>query len=323
MRRTGEIEAGAAGADVVLYHLGNNPLHREIYRRALERPGVAVLHDAVLNHFFLGTLDEDGYAAEFVYNYGSWSEDLARSLWRGRARSAASRRYFDYPMLRRIAEASRAVVVHNPAAAAMVRSHVPQARVVEIPHLWVDSPAPPAARLARFGVFGHLRESKRLFAVLKALGAVPGATLLVAGQPNSEEFGRALKPLLARPGITVRGFAPEPEFMRLLNSVDVGINLRYPAAGETSGITIRLMGLGKPVIVTRGEETSRFPEDACIRVDPGPAEVEMLAAMMAWLDRDAAARLEIGRRARAWVLANHSPETSARLYWEVLRSCAE
>ena len=30
------------------------PAHREIYRQAIERPGVAVLHDAVLQHFFLG-----------------------------------------------------------------------------------------------------------------------------------------------------------------------------------------------------------------------------------------------------------------------------
>ena len=56
-------------------------------------------------------------------------------------------------------------------------------------------------------------------------------------------------------------------------------------AGETSGIAIRLMGLGKTVLVSAGEETSRFPEAACVRVDPGQAEEEMLAEYLVWLAR--------------------------------------
>ena len=65
---------------------------------------------------------------------------LAAELWQGRASSGSDRRYFDYPMLRRIAETSRAVVVHNPAAAQVVRKHAPGARVIEIPHLYADPP---------------------------------------------------------------------------------------------------------------------------------------------------------------------------------------
>ena len=58
LRKHGEVEVAASDADVALYHVGNNLLHREIYDRALARPGVVVLHDAVLQHFFLGTLDD-------------------------------------------------------------------------------------------------------------------------------------------------------------------------------------------------------------------------------------------------------------------------
>ena len=127
--------------DVTLYHLGNNALHAEIYRRALERPGVVTLHDAVLHHFLLGQLDEAGYIGEFVYNYGEWNRGLAREMWRGRAASATDSRYFRYALLRRVAERARAVVVHNPAAARAVKEHAPEARVVEIPHLF-QAPAP-------------------------------------------------------------------------------------------------------------------------------------------------------------------------------------
>ena len=70
LRRHGRVNMAPDHCDVALYHLGNNALHAEIYRRALDRPGVVTLHDAVLHHFLLGQLDEPGYIEEFVYNYG-------------------------------------------------------------------------------------------------------------------------------------------------------------------------------------------------------------------------------------------------------------
>src|SRR5262249_50347144 len=134
LRRHGQVTINSPG-DVNLYHIGNNGLHRAIYDQALAQPGVVMLHDAVLQHFFLGSLDESRYVDEFVYNYGEWSRGLARELWQERSRSGADARYFARPMLKRIAAESRAVIVHNPAAAAIVREHAPSARIVEIPHL--------------------------------------------------------------------------------------------------------------------------------------------------------------------------------------------
>jgi len=77
LRRHGRVEVAPRRCDVALYHLGNNALHADIYRRALERPGVVVLHDAVLHHFLLGQLDESAYIEEFVHNYGEWHRALA------------------------------------------------------------------------------------------------------------------------------------------------------------------------------------------------------------------------------------------------------
>src|SRR5260370_19341708 len=81
----GTVELAPARADVRLYHIANNVLHSDIYSRALAEPGVVVLHDALLQHLFMGTLDESPYVGEFVDNYGEWSRDLAGELWRGRA----------------------------------------------------------------------------------------------------------------------------------------------------------------------------------------------------------------------------------------------
>ena len=77
--------------NVPVYHLGNNPLHADIYRQALASPGVVVLHDAVLHHFLLGTLGRERYIEEFVYNYGEWRRQLAEDLWAGAPASDSMR----------------------------------------------------------------------------------------------------------------------------------------------------------------------------------------------------------------------------------------
>jgi glycosyltransferase involved in cell wall biosynthesis len=324
-------------ANIALYHIGNNQLHRDIYQRALEVPGVVVLHDAVLQHFFLGSLSESDYVAEFVFNYGAWSEDLARDLWIHRARSAAGPQYFRYPMLRRIAERSLAVIVHNPRAADMVREHAPAAAIHEIPHLWEPRPSPADFDVIRlraelgllphtflFGVFGHLRESKRVPTVLRAFERARNAAdvaLLIAGDFVSPDLARSLEPVLGTAGFLRIGYTKERDFWRYAAAVDACINLRYPAAGETSGIAIRLMGIGKPVIMTAACETSRFPDATCLRVDPGVAEEEMLAEYMVWLARFPEDARAIGRRASAHIREFHAVERVAHQYWQALQDC--
>ena len=335
LRRHGTVEVERARCDVALYHTGNNGLHAEIYRRALKAPGVVVLHDAVLHHFLLGHLTESEYLDEFVYNYGEWNRELARDLWRGRAASGTDSRYFEYPMLKRLAEGARAVVVHNPAAAEAVRRHAPGARVVEIPHLWQEAPPvtegeamryrqeigiDPAAYL--FGVFGYLRESKRLVSVLEAFRRVhrenTRTALLVAGAFVSSDLERAVAPFVGEAGVVRRPHLPDREFWVAARAVDACINLRYPSAGETSGIGIRLMGMGKPVLVTEGLECKGLPEDGCVRIAAGVAERESLLEHLLLLTSISGVGSAIGQRGSEYVRSHHRVDLVGRQYWQLL-----
>jgi hypothetical protein len=117
------------------------------------------------------------------------------------------------------------------------------------------------------------------------------------------------------------GYLDEHDFWLCASAVDACINLRYPMAGETSGIAIRLMGLGKTVLVSAGEETSRFPETACVRVDPGHAEEEMLAEYLVWLARCPDDARAIGQRAAEHIREHHAPDRVAKLYCRALTDC--
>ena len=340
LRQLGAIEISPDKCDVALYHVGNNTLHREIYQRALNHPGVVVLHDAVLQHLLLGMFDQQEYVDEFVYNYGETSRELGRELWEQRARSGADVRYFARPMLKRIATASRAVIVHNPAAATLVhehvREHAPHAQIFEIPHLFQRPSLPSPEETARFrealgvepetlliGTFGHQRETKRLAVVLRAFQRAlsePGldARLLVSGDFVSSTFENAIAPLLRHPNIIRTGYLPEDELWRYASATDLCVNLRYPSAAETSGIAVRMMGIGKPVVFTASEALARIPANACLRLDVGPDEEQILAGYITWLAGNRQAGIEIGRRATAHIAQHHDPQKIAQEYWNVL-----
>jgi glycosyltransferase involved in cell wall biosynthesis len=333
------LDRDAVRADLHVYHLGNNRLHAEIYARALETPGIVVLHDAVLHHFMLGALSPNAYVDEFVYNYGEWSRHIGEELWRERAGSTVDPRYFRYAMLRRVAESALAVIVHNPGAAAMAREHGAR-NVHVVPHFFEPREIPDGFVTARFrqslgiapgavlfGVFGYLRETKRLLPCIRAflrLHAVRSDTaLLIAGAAVSGDLSRLLAFEVAHPSIHRLGHLSDADFRVAAAAVDCCLNLRYPAAGETSGIAIRLMGIGKPAIVTEGPETAEIPNAACLRVPPGIDEETVLLDQMAFIAGFPEIRRQIGAQAAAHIGGCHSLEHAARQYWQVIDSTAQ
>ncbi len=324
--------------DVRLYQIGNNGLHAAAYRAALETPGIVVLHDAVLHHLLLGLLSGDEYVEEFVYNYGGWYRDIALDLWRDRGHAMADDRYFRYPLLRRIAEASRALVVHNPKAARWAREAVADSAreipVIEIPH-YVEFPEPPAAaqvaaKRTELGIstdavviacFGYMRPPKRLHSLYEALCRldVP-CRVLIVGEFVSPGYEGSLDELFADPRVIRLPYAPENEFRTLAALTDICVNLRYPSVGETSGVAMRLMAAGKPVLLTASEECARFPELAVVRIDAGESEVEMLAHYLYALVSDPGMRALIGGNAAAYVREHHSLEQVAQAYLDLLQN---
>ncbi len=294
-----------------------------------------MLHDAVLHHFMLGTLSHDEYMAEWVHNYGVWRQDLGEELWRDRAKSAVDPRYFQFPMLRRVVERSAGVIVHNPGAAAMVQAHGAQ-RIFTIPHFFETKKAEidpreavrfrerigidPAATL--FGIFGYLRETKRVPACIAAFRklhvARPRTALLLAGDAVSGDLAQFLETEARHPAVHRMGHLSDADLKLAAATVDCGLNLRYPAAGETSGIAIQLMGIGKPVIGTDNAENAGFPETSMLRVRPGVAESAELFDHMVLVTEYPGVARAVGNEARDHIRKCHGLEHVARQYWEAL-----
>ncbi len=327
---------GADRSELNLYHLGNNRLHARIYEEAIRTPGIVVLHDSVLQHFYLGTLTAGQYVEEFVYNYGEWNRHVGEELWNDRAACAVDPRYFRYPMLRRAVERQLAVIAHNPGAAAIAREH--GARDVRIvPHFFEPAERPDAGTTERFrqrigvepgtrlfGIFGYLRETKRVLpclGVFRRLHAVmPNTALVIAGEVVSGDLRRMLANLGDQPGVQRLGHLSDRDFQIAAEAVDCCVNLRYPPAGETSGIAIRLMGIGKPVILTESLETSEIPPATALRVPAGAEEADVLFRQMALIAGFPDIAREIGQEAARHIRARHSLKDAVEQYRQVIES---
>lgn len=313
------------GPSDAIYHLGNNHHHAAIMQRALANPGLVILHDATLHHLYLGQLSEREYLAEVVAQYGPAFAPRAQQWWDQRHTSATNRKYFDHGLLRTVASRSPVVAVHSEMAADRVRREAPGAQVIVVPHLRLDGPrvektdaqslrdewgASPDTVI--LGLFGHLRETKRIASVVRALeraAHVCDLLLVLSGEAVEATAEQAWN--LSHPRIRRLPPLPEPMFSTALAACDVGVTLRYPSAGETSGLGIRFLSLGVPLLATDALLSDGLPEVGCLRVSPPPREQEHLEELLFWMQRDKLAVL--GAAGRVALSLGHYPNAVARL----------
>ncbi|MBC8164158.1 MAG: glycosyl transferase family 1, partial [Roseiflexaceae bacterium] len=119
--------------DALLYHIGNSPVHAQIWTALQRVPGVVVLHEFVLNHFMLNYAavirrDVAGYEAEAARRYGAEGQRVAQLMLRGRLTEAA----FSYPFSEQVIEAAEGLIAHSQYVldrVAQVRPSLPAALV--------------------------------------------------------------------------------------------------------------------------------------------------------------------------------------------------
>lgn len=323
---------------VPLYQMGNNHHHQDVWRLAMARPGVLVLHDLVLHHFLLertaarDRLEE--YDAELEACHGWIGRAASRPLhWPGGVGTAAQ---FSLAAHRTLLGRQRGILVHSAWAAETLRDEIPGLRVR---HIQMGMPLPDAAdaeagRLFRrrhgvpesvpvIGSFGFQTPIKRTDAVIRTL-ARPGLEkvhLMVAGEaaPNLDLVGLAREAGVAE-RVHVLGFLPFEEFEAGIAAADLALNLRYPTAGETSASLLRILAVGRPAIVTDHAQMADLPPEIVVAIAPGEGEEEALAERLVALLADEASLCRMGQAARRYVAEHHRLEVAAQ---EVVSACRD
>ena len=272
-----------------IYQLGNNPHHEWVYNEAMRTPGVIVLHEIVMHHLIvemtLARGDVEGYVAAMEANHGA-----AGAAWaRGRAAGLHSEMgNFLLPASIDVARRSRGVIVHNEYAAERLRSFGVTVPIHVVVHPFEPHPEARSRRRELgfaddervIGFLGFVTAAKRPEVVVEAFTRArkinPKLRLLVVGDPAPNID----MTLFRGAGIDFLGYAADEEFPSYLASVDRVVNLRYPSAGEASGILMRSLDAGKPIAVSDYGPFAEMPDDCVVKI-PFDREVDALAEFMA------------------------------------------
>ncbi|MGB9879618.1 MAG: glycosyltransferase, partial [Anaerolineae bacterium] len=267
----------------------------------------------------------EGYLAEMRHAYGREGELVAAQILEGHNPDLMYR----YPLMERVLDHSRGVIVHNNYARQQLQERRPKLPVVCIlqhfylPDSSVFAEDREALRerlglkdcfvVASFGILGD----KQLHVTLRAFNrfrhTCPHAVYLLVGPVNNDAIN-LMRSLGLEDVVRVVGWQDPFHFVRYMLVTDLAIQLKYPHVGGTPYTPIRLLGLGIPTIISNIEPLAEIPENCCARVDLGGTEEDELLAIMEYLVTHEAVRREMAENGRRYVQKNHDPHKVALQY---------
>jgi glycosyltransferase involved in cell wall biosynthesis len=316
------------GVDVCAYHVGNNPdAHGWIVDALRRHPGVVILHDFVLHHLVagmtIGHRDGHGYLDAMERDHGVVGRLLAHGVLDKRIPPLWESRPEEFPLASFVLQHATSLVVHSRTVAGLVRGTGYEGRVAVVPHPAWSVPEVAAERRGDglvLGCFGVVNSSKRIPELLRAFASVrkrhSDATLLLVG-PTAPGFDldRRIQRLgIGDGGLVREGWVDERRLWGLMAGADVCVNLRHPTMGETSGIVIRSLSLGKPLVVSDVGWFSELPDDVALKVSVGERETDDLEAALELLLTREDVRVEMGRAAARLARREHDLESVADRY---------
>lgn len=323
-----DFDPAAYGA--VVYQIGNNGYHGFVYETAVAHPGIVVLHESNLHHLLTDLTirreDWDGYVEACGYDGG----DAARAFAERVRRLEVGPDYEGVPMLRRLLERAKAVVVHSRAVEADVRRAGFSGPVARIPHgAWL----PDGDRLGfrdrlgldeqtpLIGIFGFLKPYKRIAESLRAMRRLvrvrPDAKMILCGEEHADfPVAAMIRGMGLEENVRTMGYVPIEDFTGYLSACDIVLNLRFPTVGESSGTLLRSLGLGRAVIVSDVGSFAEYPDAICLKVPVDATEEDTLYEYLNLLVSRPGVGRAMGERARRWVAEECNWARVAGLYRE-------
>ena len=316
-------------ADATFYQMGNDPrYHHAIWHVSQQHPGIVILHDLMMQHFFSGLVFHDRglnrrqYLELVERHHGIKGRVLAETHLQGLigTEELAQR----CPLTEAATENALAVIVHSNAAYAAL----PEDTSAVLLPLCVGMAPPeieqPPSRAStepyRLTVFGFLGPNRKLPPLLRALATFPDPGRFRLDIYGTMEGQEKMHQLVCRLGlaetVTLHGFVTTAELDAALRQTDLVVNMRDPSMGEASGSQLHLWQYGLPSLVTRRAWYATLPENTVAFVRP-EHEIEDIQHHLAEFLRDPESYRALGRNGRRYVAENHSIENYAAALLQV------
>jgi glycosyltransferase involved in cell wall biosynthesis len=249
-------------------------------------------------------------------------DGLIEPLWAERAA--------DFPLTMWVVEPAQGIIVHSRYAEERLRELGFRMPVWRVPMPAWPLPAVEASRSSEapvIGCFGHLNREKRIPQLLDAFARVrqrhPGLRLVLGGSVAS---GIDLPGLVSsrnlEDAVIRHDYLGEQELWEEIAGTDVLVSLRSPTMGETSGMVVRALSLGKPLVVSDVGSFVEIPDNVAAKVPVDETETEALERILEELVTDPGLRSRMGEAAAEWGRTEHDLDRSADLYVAALEEAA-
>jgi len=276
-----------------------------------------VLHDLSLAEMHYERLCKNGSETIFLDEVEALHGASVRAVALDIMSDPQRRGWMDLLMVDRLVRSSRGVIVHSAWARTLLTL-----RALDTPIFHVMQPAPvlesspmrrdalhqgddPPTHGLVVGVVGGLARRKRTHVAIEAFARLhawrPDARMVVAGREEDRDYLDELHALVEEKALgSALRFQGElgsiEEVSRLLQSVDLIVNLRWPTSGETSAVMMRAFAAGKVVVTSDAPQFREYPDEFCWRAPVDVSDADEQAAVTALLEHAAADRAGLARR---------------------------
>lgn len=292
--------------DRALLQVGNNAHHGYILERAQIGGAVIELHDLSLHHLHteltLAKKDFPGYLAGLQAAEGEWGRRAAFQRSKG---FYSPRLDFYMRANKTVCDRARAIIVHSHWARFQIELQDVETPIHVLPHYALkpeESHAKSRTRAearAKLGldpdafivlVAGYVTPAKRVDWVLDAFESLreqgKSLKLIVAGACEMEQISERIEASQFSADINVTGYLDAETFDEYTLAADILPLMRFPSAGESSGVAARALGFGRVIIVPEYAAFSDLPDTICEKVHlDEPVPDQLVAALSKYIGK--------------------------------------
>lgn len=332
--------------DHLVYQSGNNVrFHGELLEKFKKYPGILEIHDFAMHHYLAESTfvkgDYQGYVEAMTYCHSKRGEMTARKYLAGEARAPWENDALRYNVNKYLVDKATAVITHSDMAKQMIKGVSPDKAVINIPlHTpdIVDNPLKYQAECRKLlkidenllvlGSFGYATRAKRIMEIIEALamykeqGGLPFHYYIV-GQVEDLDIGKKTRQLGIQNQVTVTGFTDLEKFKRYMGACDICFNLRYPTQGESSASLHRILGMGKPAIVSQIGSFEEYPDEIVRKICHSHNEVQEILDAVRAMAKDRAELTKRGDAAITFAREYCDLEKNGLKYAEFFKSIKE
>ncbi|MEO1611372.1 MAG: glycosyltransferase [Pseudomonadota bacterium] len=289
-----------ATEDHALLQIGNNAHHSYVYERAMKGGAVVEMHDLSLHHLHteltLAKGDFHGYRNGLEASHGEMGRRLAYQRQKG---FYAPNLEFHARVNKAVTDRASAVIVHSRWARMQLEMQDCAAPIYVVPHYAPSVEASPgraadkteARRLTglpedAFVILsaGYVTRAKKVEWTIAAFeriaGDAPEAMLVIAGACGYDAVKRMIDASPFRHRIRVTGYLSDEAFCDYTLASDIIPVMRFPSAGESSGVAARALGFGRLVVAPELMAFSDLDDAHCEKITLESDPVPQLAAVL-------------------------------------------